>query len=264
MKGKLIILLMIIVSCSKKADTNRNWDNDSLKTDIVIKTDSSGILGKLTSPRLTILGDTISQRLVFEVSGNNFEFEVKYVIREPFNFTSFWQIDILEFKPVQCPSTFSKDMVSRLKENFWQFYRIPLKDFDDKIRPTISAADISEFFIVKDYNLDGVTDFGISDTPTGNNVYEDIYVNFNNNFFHWKGLSGLPIWTVNQNRRTITTGWHMSADIHSISEFTITNDTTLTEVSKEETEELNDRQIIRKTYKYSKLIKVDTVDRDLD
>lgn len=253
-----------MTSCSKTgADSKDTWINDSLMADNVIKTDTSKTISEITTDsQSTILGDTITQRLKFEVDGNNFDFEIKYIIKEPFNFTSFWQKEILEFRPIQCPVSFSKDMLKRLKENFWLFYYIPVKDFKDKIQPTISAKDISEFFIIKDYNLDGITDFGISDTPSGNNVYEDIYVNLDNNFFHWKGLSGLPIWTVDQKTRTITTGWHMSADIHSVSEFIITNDTTLTEVSKEETEELNDKQIIRKTYKYSVLTKVDTVDRN--
>ena len=250
------IVFLLLTTCTQvTSDSLNTTDSASLKTD------------SLTTDKLemtSILGDTITQRLEFEVNDDTFEFEIVYIIKEPYELSLSYQKEIVEFKPISLPSSFSKTMINKLKEDFRLFYYIPIDNFNNAIQSRITDKHISEFFKINDYNLDGISDIGISDTPTGNNVFEDIFVKLDNEFVFWKGLSGRPIWTVNQDQRTITTGWHKSADVYSVSTLQITSDTTLTELSREETEELNETRLIKKTYKLSRLTKVDTLNRNSD
>jgi hypothetical protein len=264
MKISLLITFSLLISCSKTED----------KTTALVVENASSIKEQVKAPTMLITpaedeidsievmaGDTISQALSFKVGDHDFEFTIQYVIKTPYKYSPRFNLDIIYFNQVIAPESFSNRMYERLKENFGYFYRIPLENYQKKIRANINEEDIGEFFIIKDYNLDGIDDFGISISPSGNNVFEDIYININGKFVYWKGLSEIPIWHVDKNHRRLTTGWHMSADIYSEAEYEISADTILNQISRTETYELDEDHILKKSFVNRILVGVDTLVR---
>ncbi|MEQ8423090.1 MAG: hypothetical protein RIA63_00170 [Cyclobacteriaceae bacterium] len=206
-----------------------------------------------------LLADTVKQKLIFACNHSDFTFSVVYLVSKPVDFR-YWRIRMIDLRQLSGP-LFTKRMLGHLSNNFEDFYHIPIEIPLSDFNSIITDGDIGYFLKLKDYNMDGVIDVGISIDASGNNVDESIFINLSNSYFYWKGLSGQPIWEENKAERTITTGWHMGADTYGKYVYKILSDTTLIELLREDSKELNDSTIIRTYYNSGVVTKRDTINR---
>lgn len=258
--NKVLVLtsLVITAACSqpvKKSDLQATGDSVVRDGGKSTEQDRDSVHRELAP------GDTVRQNLAFAVGGDEVKFYIEFVMKKYRSGAEGWRMILLAFKKTGSTLPFSDQMIERLQEDFESFYSIPVVNYQPKIKPVLTLQDVEHFLIVKDYNLDGVDDVGISQSPSGNNVFEHIYIRLNDRFVYWKKLSGNPVYFFHPGERKITTVWHMSAEAHSIREYKITGDTTLHEVSGDDTIVLDDEKLIKKTYQDGKLVTVDTIPR---
>lgn len=183
-------------------------------------------------------GDTLVQKTNLIIGKKSIVGEFKYkVILDSTKWRKYWRKEIIDSKQLVPDSTIPSEIFESLLDNFIVFYYI-----NDTIKPKeiLEVDDVSYFFKVKDYNLDGILDIGISNDPSGNNVNEEIWVNINDKYVRWNSLSGMPLWEVDTINRTITTGWHMSATQYVKTKMKIVGDTGLITIYNEEATPLND------------------------
>ncbi len=91
MKGSFLLFLLVMTACSKTGVNSPVIEIENSAAALGLKADTTeGTRQVQTNARLTV-GDTIAQKLIFDVSGNNFEFEIKYVIKEPYEYSRSWE-----------------------------------------------------------------------------------------------------------------------------------------------------------------------------
>jgi len=205
-------------------------------------------------------GDTIHQHLRFAINNCQFEFDIRYILRKHNSeLHSSWSKEILKFEQVKAPVKFTSGQLNTFSESFRMYYVIPTGNRE--LKEIIGENDITDFFKIKDYNLDGINDFGLSLEPYGPNDNELIFTWLGKGFHYWTGLSKRPIWNFNLPDRTITTGWHISADQYYTEDYKIIDDTTMTALSSKQVSELNDSLLIMETRQTGKPMRLDTLNR---
>lgn len=96
----------------------------------------------------------------------------------------------------------------------------------------LSAESIHWWVTVRDFNLDGVPDIGLTHDLGIRNTSSEVWVNIKGKFYRWYGLSGQPIWDRDEKKRMLQTGWYMGGGQETTQWYKIDGDTTMIPVPR--------------------------------
>lgn len=252
MKLYTFLIFLLIISCK----TNNKEITRSKTREFVDALEAFQIMADSTylKPEIkkTLISDkdTVNQKLIFFVDTNRFEFTFKYLtIRSDVKTNQTPYNEMLDLKQKMGPVKFNYNMLESIQIGYLFNYEAP--QYLENIPNHLTDKDLPSVIIIKDFNMDGRMDFGISDAPSGHNISQSIYLNLKDGFVYWNKISGFPIWELNPLNRTITSGFTSGREYIKII-YQVTNDTNCTEIIKETLRE-NSGKYRKKVYRYGKL-----------